>query len=157
MDKPKHWIRVEIVGEVKMKEGWDMLWNGSTTPEQMAKLNDFMCSLAGFDGTEYSRGLRGEYEQDPEQSGTQALYQANMLRGFMNTERKFKSDWRENADLEKYTLYMEYNPEDWCKSGKKRWLAYPAGRIVALAYLGVLKQQGFKVNGSNLPAEVCSE
>jgi len=157
MNGSNHWIRVEIAGSLSLEGGWGILRCMQDSPEKMADLVDFMHMLGGLDDAEYSRGLRGEYEDDIERRGTQSLRIADMLRGFLRIKESFSQDWRDNANLEECVLYLEYNPKDWFQDGEQRWIAHSSGRIVALAYTGVLKQQGFKVSGSDLPSEVCSD
>jgi len=157
MSANKHWVKVQIGDRLEPDEGWKLLWN-EIGPDRMADLAEFMFQLSGNleERTDYVNQLRGKFEDDPETVGVQALRRAAMLKHFRYLENHLSEDWKKNADLETFTFYMEYDPKEWF-SGTGSWLGYPSGRMVALAYTGALKRMGFKVSGSNLPAEVCSE
>ena len=155
MSNAKSWIRIEIVRPFDLEVGEQMI-DSLLSSEQMADLLEKVCELSGGNDKGYVAELRGDLEDDPVTRGSQAYRHGVMQKYMRRVHARFRDDWKAKADLSTAKLYLEYNPEQWFQNDSS-WLAYSSGRLFTLAYTGVLKAEGFKVSGSNLPPEVCSE
>lgn len=155
MGQTEHWISIEIVREVDLSEG-DRLIESELNSDNMAALVEQACQIGGGDDKGYLEELRGELESDPVTRGSAAYRHGVMQKYLRRAHSRFRGDWKNHADLSTAKLYLEYDPAVWFQNDSS-WLAHPSGRLFTLAYTGILKAEGFKVSGSNLPPEVCQE